>query len=429
LFSQWLQSAAEFLMVYGSLGLFLVSFAESSFFPLPPDILLIGLSLGEPKLALWYALLTTVASVLGGIFGYFIGIKAGRPLLQKWIAPERIRKMEELFRNYGGWAVAIAGFTPIPYKVFTIGAGIFRINKIVFVVASLLSRGARFFLEGLLLFSMGVKAKEFLSSYLEIITVVVALVVIMLYLIFRSTKIIIGFRKLWIKSRTKLEDLYTKKISPLGAFGNYLIGGLVLGLVFILLFAKLAEDLINNELKLFDQIVIDVINLINSPLTTLIMKVITSMGSPATMIFLALVVLVYLRKVKKHFWDSNMVITALAGSWIMNEILKWAFHRSRPDIARLVKVTGYSFPSGHAMISFAFYGMLAYLMWINLKTKKLKYFFTSLFLFLVFAIGISRIYLGVHYPSDVLAGFAAGGFWLVGCILGLQAIRYYKSNV
>jgi len=245
---------------------------------------------------------------------------------------------------------------------------------------------------------------------------------------FKNHKNATCFRRVWTKSCQKIEYFYKTRISPFGNFGNYLIGGLVLGLGFMFIFAKLAGEMLENELKLFDQIVLNTISLISSPLITRLMKGLTQMGSPATMIFLALIVWFYLSKIKKHFWDSNMVITALAGSWFMNELLKWAFHRNRPEIVRLVKATGYSFPSGHAMVSFAFYGMLAYLMWINLDNRNLRYFFTFLFLFLVFAIGISRIYLGVHYASDVLAGFAAGGFWLVGCILGLQAIRYYKSN-
>jgi len=204
------------------------------------------------------------------------------------------------------------------------------------------------------------------------------------------------------------------------------MGGLIFGLVFMFIFVKLAEDLINNELKLFDQTVMSLIKNLDNPLTTKIMKAITQMGSPAIMISIAIVVWFYLFKVQKHFWDSSILITALVGSWTMNEILKRAFHRARPDIVKLIKVTGYSFPSGHAMVSFAFYGILAYLMWLNIRTKPLKYFSILFCSFLILAIGISRIYLGVHYPSDVLAGFAAGGLWLVGCILGLQAIRYYN---
>ena len=231
------------------------------------------------------------------------------------------------------------------------------------------------------------------------------------------------FRDICLTLLKKIKDLYTKKISPYKAFGNYLAWGLVFGIGFMLLFVKLAEDVINDELKIFDQTIINLFNPIRSPLTTQIMKVITTMGSPLVMITLGLITWFYFFKIRKHFWDSTMVITALAGSWLMNELLKWIFHRRRPDVLQLIRVSGYSFPSGHAMVSFAFYGMLAYLIWINVKAKKLKYLLSSFFLLLILAIGISRIYLGVHYPSDVIAGFSAGGLWLIGCILALQVIR------
>jgi len=187
-FSQLFQNSVEFFQIYGAVGLFLMSFAESSFFPVPPDILLVAMSLNAPKLALWYALITSIASVLGGILGYFIGATTGRPLLDRWVSSKRVSQMEALFHRYGGWAVAIAGFTPIPYKVFTIGAGVFRIQKGTFIVASLLSRSARFFLEGLIIFYLGAAAKSFLSSYLEILTVGVALAVLLLYLALRHTR-------------------------------------------------------------------------------------------------------------------------------------------------------------------------------------------------------------------------------------------------
>jgi membrane-associated phospholipid phosphatase len=232
-----------------------------------------------------------------------------------------------------------------------------------------------------------------------------------------------------VKVYGKIKSIHFKKMTTFGVFRNHLIGGLLLSLGFMFLFAKLAKELLDDELKIFDQMVGGFINHMHSPLTTQIMKGITMLGSPTIMIFLALVTWFYLRKTKNHYWDSNMVIIALVGSWIVNEILKWFFHRSRPEIVHLVKAAGYSFPSGHAMVSFVFYGMLAYLTWINIGTRKLRYLVTITLLLLVLAIGISRIYLGVHYPSDVLAGFSAGGFWLVGCILGLQSIRYYKSNV
>ncbi|HEX6922907.1 MAG TPA: phosphatase PAP2 family protein, partial [Bacillales bacterium] len=98
------------------------------------------------------------------------------------------------------------------------------------------------------------------------------------------------------------------------------------------------------------------------------------------------------------------------------------FQRQRPEIHRLIEVTGYSFPSGHAMGSFVFYGMLGYFFILFLKSEYLKAGSTLLMAGLIFMIGFSRVYLGVHYPSDVLAGFAAGGAWLTICIIGLKVV-------
>lgn len=196
--NQFIQQSLEFFQVYGPLGLFLMSFAESSFFPVPPDVLLIAMSLGAPQMALWYALICSVASVLGGIGGYFIGTKAGRPLLTRWVSVQRIAKIEGLFQRYGGWAVAIAGFTPIPYKVFTIGAGVFRINFTVFIVASLISRSARFFLEGLLIYFLGSTAKYILTNYLDLITFGFAGLVLLVYLLLRHTRFAQGLQA-WLK--------------------------------------------------------------------------------------------------------------------------------------------------------------------------------------------------------------------------------------
>ncbi|ABO50810.1 conserved hypothetical protein [Desulforamulus reducens MI-1] len=170
----------DFFAEYGSIGLALLSFIESSFFPIPPDILLIGMAIAQPEQGLWFATVTAVASIIGGLFGYLIGMYAGRPLLERWVSLDRLGKIQNLFDRYGGWAVAIAGFTPIPYKLFTISAGVFRINKVTFMIASALSRGARFYLEVLLIIAVGEKAKALLEGYFEVITVGICFVIVAL---------------------------------------------------------------------------------------------------------------------------------------------------------------------------------------------------------------------------------------------------------
>lgn len=159
-------------MPYGPLGLFVLSFAESSFFPVPPDILLIALGLVNPDSSFFLAGITTLGSVLGAMFGYFIGLKGGRPILRKFVPDEKIAHIHDYFAKYDAWAVGIAGFTPIPYKVFTIAGGVFYINFFRFVLVSILARGGRFFLVGTAIYFFGETAKVFIDKYFNLITIV-----------------------------------------------------------------------------------------------------------------------------------------------------------------------------------------------------------------------------------------------------------------
>lgn len=156
---------------YGTAALGLIAFAESSFFPIPPDVLLIALSLGRSDLAFWYAAVSTAGSVLGGAAGYGIGYWGGRPIVERLLGPTRVETVHRLFQRYEAWAVGIAGFTPIPYKVFTIGAGVFYVNVRLFMLFSMISRGARFFLIAALLWSFGPPIRQFIERHFEWLTV------------------------------------------------------------------------------------------------------------------------------------------------------------------------------------------------------------------------------------------------------------------
>ncbi|MGR9051572.1 MAG: YqaA family protein [Gammaproteobacteria bacterium] len=150
--------------------LFALSFAESSFFPVPPDVMLAPMSLAQPAKALRFAVWTTVASVLGGIFGYAIGFfmfDTIAPWLQTthyWAAYETARQW---FDEWGFWAVFAAGFSPIPYKVFTIAAGALSMVFLPFVLASLVGRGARFCMVALLIAAGGEKLETVLRKYMD----------------------------------------------------------------------------------------------------------------------------------------------------------------------------------------------------------------------------------------------------------------------
>ncbi|MDD4351379.1 MAG: DedA family protein [Candidatus Gracilibacteria bacterium] len=173
---------------YGAYGLFGLSFIESSFFPIPPDFLLIALALADPKKAIFFALICTIASVLGGLFGYLVGDYGGRPLLNKMFKESKINKVHKLFEKYEAWAIGIAALTPIPYKVFTIAAGVFRINLWRFTLASILGRGTRFFLVAILISLYGEPIVAFIDKYFELLTILGSLLIILAYLFYRFLK-------------------------------------------------------------------------------------------------------------------------------------------------------------------------------------------------------------------------------------------------
>ena len=167
---------------YGVPALFLLALAESSFFPIPPDVLLIALALGLPLKSFRFALICTIGSVIGGVIGYYIGLQLmenfGIPILKLYGAMDKFDWIADKYRQYDAWAVGIAGFTPIPYKVFTIAAGASKINFTIFVITSFVSRGARFFIVAGLIYFFGESIKSFINKYFNLVTIVFAVLLV-----------------------------------------------------------------------------------------------------------------------------------------------------------------------------------------------------------------------------------------------------------
>jgi len=164
-----------------------LSFAESSFFPIPPDVMLASMSMARPRQAWWFATLTTLTSVLGGLLGYLIGLFAFELITPLVTAggpyAESFADAEHWFRKWGVWAIFIAGFSPIPYKVFTISAGVLHMVLIPFLLASAVGRGARFFLVAALMSWGGERMEDTLRVYVDrigwILVLLIALVVLL----------------------------------------------------------------------------------------------------------------------------------------------------------------------------------------------------------------------------------------------------------
>lgn len=164
-----------------------LSFAESSFFPIPPDVMLAPMSMAQPRRAIAFATLTTLASVLGGIFGYLIGLFAFE-MIGPWIEGSRyaasFAQAKQWFDEWGFLAIFAAGFSPIPYKVFTITAGVLAMAFLPFVLASFVGRGLRFFLVALLMAWGGQRMEEKLHRWIDWLgwlTVALVLLIVLIY--------------------------------------------------------------------------------------------------------------------------------------------------------------------------------------------------------------------------------------------------------
>ena len=164
-----------------------LSFAESSFFPIPPDVMLAPMSLANPQRSWWFAAITTTASVLGGLFGYLIGLYAFDivgPWLQQSAYWPQYLEAKRWFDQWGFWAVFVAGFSPIPYKVFTITAGVISMALAPFVLASAIGRGARFFLVAALMAWGGERMEGLLRRYVDRIGWILVLLVVAVVLVY-----------------------------------------------------------------------------------------------------------------------------------------------------------------------------------------------------------------------------------------------------
>jgi membrane protein YqaA with SNARE-associated domain len=183
---------------YGAVALFLLAFAESSFFPIPPDVLLIALALGARKKAFKFALICTVGSITGAVLGYVIGYAfhevIGREIIAFYHLGEQFETVTGYYRGNAFWLIWLAGVSPIPYKVFTIAAGIFERQAGLgmfsggfwtLILASSCSRTLRFFVLGLLMFLFGARIKGFIDKYFNLLTLIFGVLIVVGFIVIR----------------------------------------------------------------------------------------------------------------------------------------------------------------------------------------------------------------------------------------------------
>lgn len=429
---EFLEGTKDFFLQNGATGLFIISFAEAFFFPIPPDVVLIPLSVLSPGKALFYAGITSIASALGGVLSYFIGNRAGRPILLRFAREDSIKKMEDLFYRYGAWAVAIAGFTPIPDKVFNLACGVFGMNLATFFIVLLLSKSARFFLESGIVMAMGENAMTYINKLLGPGSFILVAVAAIIYIVAKKSRVSPKIKISFIEKLNKSSMAgYLKKragnfISIYGEFGIYLIGGIITAGLFGAMFVKLVTEMREKEMEWLDQGLINILKSIKSPFFIKIMDAVSLIQHPCLVLFLLALSLLWAQKLYKNIRYPVMILTVFAGSLIIQWGFKSLFQRPRllptePPLDFLA----YSFPSGTLLIFTAFIGYWVFL-FLRKSKRTYKVLAVALGLIMLCLLSINRIYMGASYPTDIVAGFFVGMIWLISCIIATLALEYYS---
>lgn len=207
-----------------------------------------------------------------------------------------------------------------------------------------------------------------------------------------------------------------------------LLSGLAIAGVFSILFAELADEVMGQEFGLFDNFIIQLVMVNQSGAMDIIMFLITETGSVWFLALSTAIGVLWLWFKAKDKWSALFFVITVAGGGLLNSLLKSFYGRERPSINEAIDATGFSFPSGHAMGAITLYGFLIFLIIRGRQKEWIKWTFSISLGVLVLLVGLSRVYLGAHYPSDVVAGFIGGLTWLLLCIIALEWIHWQTGS-
>jgi membrane protein DedA with SNARE-associated domain/membrane-associated phospholipid phosphatase len=437
---------------YGYLVVLFGVMLESTGVPLPGETILLaaGVLVQRGHLDLWDAIVFGIlGAVIGDQIGYWVGREGGRPFVLRWgryvfVTPQRLARAEAFFQRHGGKAVFLARFFS-GLRVFgALVAGISRMRWGTFLFYNAL--GGAVWVTGVVLLgyflgsSLGL-VERWLGRATLVLASVLA-VVVAFYLAYRwaahNRQRLVGWgealltyppvARLLMRYDAQLRWLL-RRLTPGQYLGLHLTVGLLAAAGCLWLFGGLVEDLLTGDpIVRFDRVVDDYLHAHATPPLTTFFLIVTALGSIEAMVLLGVIVAAILAWGRRWVFLGSW-LAAVAGSAVLNYLLKVLFARPRPHFEHpLLVETSYSFPSGHAMESFVVYGMLAYFAVLALRSWESRVAAVFGAALLVVLIGFSRMYLGVHYLSDVLAGYAAGGVWLSALITGTETIRRSKNE-
>src|SRR5215210_6843893 len=432
---------------YGYLVVFFGVLLESTGVPLPGETILLasGVLAQRGHLDVGDAVVFGIlGAVVGDQIGYWVGREGGRPFVLRWgryvrITPERLSRAEAFFASHGGKAVFLARFVA-GLRVFgALVAGISRMRWSTFALYNALG--------GAVWATAAVLVGYFLGSSLDLVErwlgratlllALVATVAIVFYLAYRwvaaHRDLLVGYGEaaLSYPPVARVGERYDRelrwllrRLTPGQYLGLHLTLGLAFAAGFLWVFGGLAEDVLTNDpLVRYDRAIAAYLHSLATPPLTTFFLIVTAFGSIEAVALIGVLVAAFLAW-KRRWLLLGTWLAAVGGSVVLNHLLKGLFARPRPFFEHpLLIETSYSFPSGHAMESLVVYGMLAYFAVLALRAWRARTAVVFGAALLVLLIGFSRMYLGVHYFSDVVAGYAAGGIWLSALITGSETLR------
>jgi membrane protein DedA with SNARE-associated domain/membrane-associated phospholipid phosphatase len=437
---------------YGYLVILFGVMLESTGVPLPGETILIasGILVQRGHLDLGYVIVFGIlGAVVGDQIGYWVGRGGGRPFVLRWgryvfITPQRLGRAEAFFERHGGKAVFLARFFSGLRVVGALVAGISRMRWGTFILYNALGGAVwatAVVLVGYFLGSSIGLVERWLGRATLVLASVLA-VAVAFYLAYRwashNRERLVGWGEALLayppvaRLRTRYDAQLRwllRRLTPGQYLGLHLTIGLLAAAGGLWLFGGLAEDLLTGDpIVRFDRALDAYLHARATPPLTTFFLIITAFGSIEPLVLLGVVMAAFLAWGRRWVFLGSW-LAAVAGSAVLNHLLKGLFARPRPHFEHpLLVETSYSFPSGHAMESFVVYGMLAYFAVLALRTWESRVGVVCGAALLVVLIGFSRMYLGVHYLSDVLAGYAAGAVWLSALITGVETIRRSKKE-
>jgi membrane protein DedA with SNARE-associated domain/membrane-associated phospholipid phosphatase len=446
---------------WGYLIIFIAAFLESAAFmgllvPGESIVVLSGFLASQGYLEIGDLLwVVSLGAVLGDSVGYSLGKAIGRGYFKRhkrllFLKDKHFQRVDTYFRQHGGKTIFFGRFVGFLRAMAPFAAGMSRMpygRFLVYNAAGGILWSACFILLG---YCFG-QSWQLIDKWagrtglfaLFILLLIAGFSYLYRTLVKRQTEVYGWFSgkyracisnpqvKEFINHHPKLVVFIRERLSPAGYLGLHLTVGLALSAVFAWIFGGITEDILTGDpFVAVDQWVLHHVLYFRTPLVSRIMIILTQFGGWKVITVGSLVIMAYLLLKRRIDYLVSYVVAILGGN-LLFLILKMVIHRMRPiSEASLIGAKGWSFPSGHAAMSLIFYGIVTYCIVRSIRSWKPRVFTVMAALFVVFLIGFSRIYLQVHYLSDVVAGYVAGLFWLTICLTGLEIYgKQLKTHV